>query len=52
MYVGGSVWALDWCPTFNHKPDTDVKTEVLLVTNPCNLNYYYEIRYNVQITRL
>lgn len=29
MYVGGSVWALDWCPRVHQKPDSHIKCEVL-----------------------
>lgn len=28
MYVGGPVWALDWCPRVNSCSDTRVRTEV------------------------
>jgi len=30
MYVGGLVWALDWCPRVHEKPDCDINLEVLL----------------------
>lgn len=30
MYVGGSVWALDWCPRFHDRPASCVKCEVFL----------------------
>jgi len=29
MNVGGSVWALDWCPQMHEKPDASIKCEVL-----------------------
>lgn len=28
MYVGGSVWAMDWCPRIHEDPDSHVKCEV------------------------
>ncbi|GKA37749.1 hypothetical protein Tco_0724314 [Tanacetum coccineum] len=31
MYVGGPVWALDWCPRV-HQPDCDANLEVLVTT--------------------
>lgn len=30
MHVGGSVWALDWCPRVHNKPDCHTKCEVLV----------------------
>lgn len=30
MYVGGSVWALDWCPRIHEDPDFHFKCEVLI----------------------
>lgn len=29
VYVGGSVWALDWCPRVCHRPEYRAKNEVL-----------------------
>jgi len=29
MNVGGSVWALDWCPRMHEEPDCSIKCEVL-----------------------
>lgn len=31
MYVGGSVWALDWCPRVNSFSDTNIRTEYIAV---------------------
>ncbi len=30
MYVGGHIWALDWCPRIHETPDYNNKCEVLL----------------------
>ena len=30
MYVGGHVWALDWCPRIHEMPDYHIKCEVLV----------------------
>ncbi|KAE8696924.1 DNA binding protein, putative isoform 2 [Hibiscus syriacus] len=34
MYVGGSVWALDWCPQIHENPNSLVKCEVLPYFSP------------------
>lgn len=34
MYVGGSVWALDWCPQVHENPNSLVKCEVLPYFSP------------------
>ncbi|CAK7336486.1 unnamed protein product [Dovyalis caffra] len=28
MYVGGSVWALDWCPRVHERPENHIKREI------------------------
>lgn len=43
MYVGGPVWALDWCPTFHHKPDCDIKSEFIAVAAHAPESSYHKI---------
>ncbi|KAF8041893.1 hypothetical protein BT93_A0482 [Corymbia citriodora subsp. variegata] len=31
IYVGGSVWALDWCPRVCHRPESQTKIEFIAV---------------------
>ncbi|XP_028782444.1 uncharacterized protein LOC114738545 [Neltuma alba] len=41
LYVGGSVWALDWCPQIHLKPDSSVKCEFLAVAaHPPGASYH------------
>ncbi|KAK7392586.1 hypothetical protein VNO78_21029 [Psophocarpus tetragonolobus] len=41
MNVGGSVWALDWCPQIHEKPDCSVKCEFIAVAaHPPGSSYH------------
>ncbi|XVF32182.1 hypothetical protein REPUB_Repub17cG0059900 [Reevesia pubescens] len=40
MYVGGSVWALDWCPRVHENPNSPVKCEFIAVTAHPPESYY------------
>ncbi|KAI9090686.1 hypothetical protein K1719_028539 [Acacia pycnantha] len=41
LYVGGPVWALDWCPQIHLKPDSSVKCEFLAVAaHPPGASYH------------
>ncbi|KAI9108441.1 hypothetical protein K1719_020632 [Acacia pycnantha] len=41
LYVGGPVWALDWCPQIHLKPDSSVKCEFLaVVAHPPGASYH------------
>lgn len=41
MYVGGLVWALDWCPRVHHKSDSQIKCEFLAVAaHPPESSYH------------
>ncbi|KAK7342874.1 hypothetical protein VNO80_25832 [Phaseolus coccineus] len=41
MNVGGSVWALDWCPQIHEKPDSSVKCEFIAVAaHPPGSSYH------------
>ncbi|KAA8516698.1 hypothetical protein F0562_016796 [Nyssa sinensis] len=41
MYVGGPVWALDWCPRVNQRSDCHVKCEFLAVAaHPPESSYH------------
>ncbi|XP_019427893.1 PREDICTED: uncharacterized protein LOC109336019 isoform X3 [Lupinus angustifolius] len=41
MYVGGPVWALDWCPQMHEKPDCSIKCEFIAVaTHPPGSSYH------------
>ncbi|KAF5205534.1 Transducin/WD40 repeat-like superfamily protein [Thalictrum thalictroides] len=31
LYVGGHVWALDWCPSVHQQSDCRIKCELLLI---------------------
>ncbi|KAI3858390.1 hypothetical protein MKX03_037577 [Papaver bracteatum] len=41
LYVGGHVWALDWCPRVHQKSDSDIKCEYLAVSaHPPESSYH------------
>ncbi|CAL0299349.1 unnamed protein product [Lupinus luteus] len=41
MYVGGPVWALDWCPQMHEKPDCSIKCEFIAVaSHPPGSSYH------------
>uniref|UniRef100_A0A5B7BSE2 Putative DNA binding protein isoform 1 n=1 Tax=Davidia involucrata TaxID=16924 RepID=A0A5B7BSE2_DAVIN len=41
MYVGGPVWALDWCPRVNQRSDCHIKCEFLAVAaHPPDSSYH------------
>ncbi|KAL3628329.1 hypothetical protein CASFOL_027375 [Castilleja foliolosa] len=41
MYVGGSVWALDWCPRDDQNSDTHIKSEfVAVAAHPPESSYH------------
>ncbi|XP_026443106.1 uncharacterized protein LOC113342956 isoform X2 [Papaver somniferum] len=41
LYVGGHVWALDWCPRVHQKSDCDIKCEYLAVSaHPPESSYH------------
>ncbi|KAI3836146.1 hypothetical protein MKX03_028125 [Papaver bracteatum] len=41
LYVGGHVWALDWCPRVHQKSDSDIKCEYLDVfAHPSESSYH------------
>ncbi|KAL2323078.1 hypothetical protein Fmac_027457 [Flemingia macrophylla] len=41
MNVGGSVWALDWCPQIHEKPDCSIKCEFIAVAaHPPGSSYH------------
>ncbi|XP_017415343.1 uncharacterized protein LOC108326375 isoform X1 [Vigna angularis] len=41
MNVGGSVWALDWCPQMHEKPDSSIKCEFIAVAaHPPGSSYH------------
>ncbi|KAI3831069.1 hypothetical protein MKX03_036082 [Papaver bracteatum] len=41
LYVGGHVWALDWCPRVIQKSDSDIKCEYLAVSaHPPESSYH------------
>ncbi|ESW17322.1 hypothetical protein PHAVU_007G229800 [Phaseolus vulgaris] len=41
MNVGGSVWALDWCPQVHEKPDSSIKCEFIAVAaHPPGSSYH------------
>ncbi|KAK3043542.1 hypothetical protein RJ639_002121 [Escallonia herrerae] len=41
MYVGGSVWALDWCPRAHEMSERDIKTEYIAVAaHPPESSYH------------
>lgn len=41
MYVGGSVWALDWCPAVHQNPESHAKSEFLAVAaHPPESSYH------------
>ncbi|KAJ4705175.1 General transcription factor 3C polypeptide 2 [Melia azedarach] len=41
MHVGGSVWALDWCPRVHNKPDCHTKCEFIAVAAHPPESYYH-----------
>ncbi|KAK6238872.1 hypothetical protein QUC31_004341 [Theobroma cacao] len=43
MYVGGSVWALDWCPRVHENPNSTVKCEFIAVAAHPPDSYYHKI---------
>ncbi|GAV66087.1 hypothetical protein CFOL_v3_09597 [Cephalotus follicularis] len=43
MYVGGSIWALDWCPIVHAKPDCLPKCEFIAVSAHPPDAYYHKI---------
>ncbi|KAI3746249.1 hypothetical protein L6452_08673 [Arctium lappa] len=41
MYVGGLVWALDWCPRVHERPDCDINLEFIAVAaHPPESSYH------------
>lgn len=41
MYVGGLVWALDWCPRVHERPDRDINLEFIAVAaHPPESSYH------------
>ncbi|KAL6574964.1 hypothetical protein OROMI_012249 [Orobanche minor] len=41
MYVGGSVWALDWCPRIHHNSENHIKSEfVAVAAHPPGSSYH------------
>ncbi|XP_037492813.1 general transcription factor 3C polypeptide 2 isoform X2 [Jatropha curcas] len=43
MYVGGSVWALDWCPRAHEKPNFHIKCEYVAVAAHPPDSYYHKL---------
>ncbi|KAJ0046189.1 hypothetical protein Pint_05060 [Pistacia integerrima] len=43
MYVGGSVWALDWCPRVLERPDSHSKCEFIAVATHAPASYYHQV---------
>ncbi|XVF81207.1 hypothetical protein PTKIN_Ptkin15bG0137500 [Pterospermum kingtungense] len=43
MYVGGSVWALDWCPRVRKNPNSPVKCEFIAVAAHPPESYYHKM---------
>ncbi|OMO89342.1 hypothetical protein CCACVL1_07901 [Corchorus capsularis] len=43
MYVGGSVWALDWCPRVHENPSSHVKCEFIAVAAHPPESYYHKM---------
>ncbi|CAN0914960.1 General transcription factor 3C polypeptide 2 [Linum grandiflorum] len=43
MYVGGPVWALDWCPRSPERPETKVKCEYVAIAAHPPGSYYHKI---------
>ncbi|KAL5862326.1 hypothetical protein ACOSQ3_003613 [Xanthoceras sorbifolium] len=43
MYVGGSVWALDWCPRVHERPDCHTKCEFIAVAAHPPESYYHKL---------
>nr|TKS04088.1 hypothetical protein D5086_0000146430 [Populus alba] len=43
MYVGGSVWALDWCPRVHERPDNHIKREFVAISAHPPESYYHKI---------
>ncbi|XP_015901975.2 uncharacterized protein LOC107434962 isoform X2 [Ziziphus jujuba] len=41
MYVGGSLWAMDWCPRIHDDPDSHVKCEfIAIAAHPPGSSYH------------
>ncbi|KAI5580886.1 hypothetical protein BDE02_08G183100 [Populus trichocarpa] len=43
MHVGGSVWALDWCPRVHERPDNHIKREFVAISAHPPESYYHRI---------
>ncbi|XP_039003969.1 uncharacterized protein LOC120130887 isoform X2 [Hibiscus syriacus] len=43
MYVGGSVWALDWCPRVHQNPNNLVKCEFIAIAAHPPESYYHKL---------
>ncbi|XVF21369.1 hypothetical protein REPUB_Repub12eG0084500 [Reevesia pubescens] len=43
MYVGGSVWALDWCPRVHENPNSLVKCEFIAASAHPPESYYHKM---------
>ncbi|KDP42720.1 hypothetical protein JCGZ_23660 [Jatropha curcas] len=43
MYVGGSVWALDWCPSADERPDCHIKCEYVAIAAHPPDSYYHKL---------
>ncbi|KAK8517948.1 hypothetical protein V6N12_016782 [Hibiscus sabdariffa] len=43
MYVGGSVWALDWCPQVHQNPNSLVKCEFIAIAAHPPESYYHKL---------
>ncbi|XP_040953808.1 uncharacterized protein [Gossypium hirsutum] len=43
MYVGGSVWALDWCPQVHENPNSLVKCEFIAIAAHPPQSYYHKL---------
>ncbi|XP_021911148.1 uncharacterized protein LOC110824976, partial [Carica papaya] len=43
MYVGGSVWALDWCPRVHELPDDHMRCEFVAVAAHPPDSYYHKM---------
>ncbi|KAJ8899567.1 hypothetical protein K2173_018541 [Erythroxylum novogranatense] len=43
MYVGGSVWALDWCPMVRQSPESRIRCEFLAIAAHPSDSYYHKI---------
>ncbi|GMJ01191.1 hypothetical protein like AT1G19485 [Hibiscus trionum] len=43
MYVGGSVWAVDWCPQVHDNPNSLVKCEFIAIAAHPPESYYHKL---------